>query len=320
MTPLAAHGKRTLDFQLAGVDLQLTGAPLAIRRFTEEMNVDSPTIAMKQATSDVLGLYIDSGAERTPISITKLCEIFDVRLHGRKPAAGAGPYYSVENHKAWRGHSGNLLFEGKKAAIRIPDNVSHEMARISVAHEIGHLLIHRRKLGYDEATLRLPSSNAEETLAEYGARLLLMPLLTGELVQSNNLAEFALAQCSRSRVTLHSAVTRLGDPDVPSADIVGAILWRMNARVEDAQPVGARLTPQWHLCPGQFIPVGKCKARETSLVAELGGKGKPVSGSSVEDVNIGSLNGSFRIDACAWGSIADGTRLVLSVFRESSLT
>jgi hypothetical protein len=316
MTPFVTNGTRALDFRLAGVDIQLKAAPLAIRRFTEEMSVDLPTIAMRRATNNVLDLYIDSGAEKTPISITKLCEISDVRLHGRRPAPAAGPFYSVDNYKAWRGHSGNLFFGGTKASIRIPDNVTHEMARISVAHEIGHLLIHRRKSGYDEATLRLPSSNAEEALAEYGARLLLMPLQTNESLQHTNLAESALAQSSRSRVTLHSAVTRLGDPDVLSTDIVGAILWRMNGRVEDTQPVSARLTPHWHLCPGQFIPVGKCKAREGSLVAELGGREKTVSGSRIEDINIGSFKGSFRVDACAWGSIADGSRLVLSVFRE----
>src|SRR5262249_41739932 len=154
--------------------------------------------------------------------------------------------------------TGKLLFDGSKVSIRIPDHLSHERARISVAHELGHLLIHRRGEGYDEATIRLPSSPSEESLAEYGARLLLMP---SPQFNHRNLAEHSLIQSSRSRVTLHSAVLRLGDPDVEPYDVVGAILWRMNSGVSKNLPLGSRLTPQWHLCPGYFVPVGKCRAR-----------------------------------------------------------
>jgi hypothetical protein len=53
-----------------------------------------------------------------------------------------------------------------------------------------------------------------------------------------------------------------------------------------------------------------------SLVAELAGAVAPLGGSMSEAVSIGSFVGTFRIDGFAWGSIDDGTRLVLSVFRE----
>jgi hypothetical protein len=316
MIPVVAFKTRTLDHQLTEVDLQLASAPLAIRRFTEHMTVERPTLAMKRATDETLSIYAKCGSDQNaPVSVTKLCEICGIALHGRKPAPSKGPFYSVENYKSWRGHTGNLFFHGHKASIRIPYNLSHGTARISVAHEIGHLLIHRRASGYDEATLRLPSSIAEEALAEYGARLLLMPSNHCR-VERENLAEYALMQSSRSRVTLHSAVTRLGDPDIASVEICGAILWRMNGHADGTELLNARLTPQWHLCPREFVPVGKCKARLGSLVAELAQNNKPISGSRVEEVNIGSFNGRFRVDACAWGSVDDGTKLVLSVFRD----
>jgi hypothetical protein len=119
------------------------------------------------------------------------------------------------------------------------------------------------------------------------------------------------------RVTLHSAVTRFGDPDVTSPRVLGAILWRMNPEVSTIEPIHARLTPQWHLCPGAFIPVRRCKARMGSLVADLAGTGNAAVGESrLEDVAIGTFTGCFRADAFAWGSVIDGTRIVLSLFIE----
>jgi len=73
-----------------------------------------------------------------------------------------------------------------------------------------------------------------------------------------------------------------------------------------------RLTPQWFECPGAFIPVGKCCARAGSLVAHLAAEAdNVVAGNRVEDVQIGTLVGRFRVDAFAWGSLRTGTRLVL---------
>ncbi|MGA9063436.1 MAG: hypothetical protein WB341_17465, partial [Terracidiphilus sp.] len=36
----------------------------------------------------------------------------------------------------------------------------------------------------------------------------------------------------------------------------------------------------------------------------------------MEDVNIGTFAGRYRIDAFAWGSLEKGSRVVLTVFRE----
>jgi len=299
---------------LCALDLQLETAPLPIRRFTHRMMVSHPTLAMKCATDQALEKY--EGTERnqltSPISITKLCELFNIELVGTRPSSNRA-WYSIENYKPRNGHTGKLFFEAEKAFIKVADSVSYDTARISAAHEIGHLLIHRKGTKYDEATLRLPSTPAEEALAEYGARLLLLPVC--QPFKSTNLAEYALMHGSKARVTLHASVSRLTDPDVVDVDIKGAILWRLNAQVEKLRPLSARLTPQWHLCPRQFVPVRKCKARQGSLVADLAESNRLVSDTRVEDVSIGSFIGRFRIDACAWGSVDEGTRLVLSVFR-----
>jgi hypothetical protein len=64
--------------------------------------------------------------------------------------------------------------------------------------------------------------------------------------------------------------------------------------------------------------VGKCKARRGSLIAELAQNTEPLAGTRIEQVNIGSLAGEFSIDAFAWGSVLDRTRVVLSIFSTCS--
>jgi hypothetical protein len=132
---------------------------------------------------------------------------------------------------------------------------------------------------------------------------------------NSNLAEYAVRQSSLARVTVHSAVARLGDPDLPQFEVCGAILWRVDSEANERFPVYERMTPFWHLCPDSFVPIRKSKARERSLVAELAACSGAVSDSRDESVRIGTFIGYFRVDAFAWGSLRDGTRLVLSVFR-----
>jgi Zn-dependent peptidase ImmA (M78 family) len=93
--------------------------------------------------------------------------------------------------------------------------VDYATARVSVAHELGHVLVHLRANDFDEATVRMPSSPEEECIAEYRARLLLMPSRAWlEMPMGSNLAEEAVIRSNIARVTIRSAVARLGDPDV----------------------------------------------------------------------------------------------------------
>jgi hypothetical protein len=124
-------------------------------------------------------------------------------------------------------------------------------------------------------------------------------------------------ECAREAdITLHAASARLGDPDSPLVGTVdGIILWRLNPRVSPDEALSKRLMPKWHLCPSAFIPINRCHASRRSLISELASLGDGmVAGSRLEDVSIGSLKGSYRVDAVAWGTVARGTRLVLSAF------
>jgi len=195
--------------------------------------------------------------------------------------------------------------------IQIPAGVPDHRARVAVAHELGHVLIHKRGSSYDDVTIRLAASDREEAVAEYAARLLLLPT---RQIERENLAERAVRQANEARVTVHAAASRLGDPDMRCEFVRGAILWKLNPSVPSKSALAERLTPAWRLCPGAFIPIGKCKARKDSLIAELARATGSSSDVRIENVKIGSLEGVFRVHGFAWGSIAGGTRLILSIF------
>jgi hypothetical protein len=73
----------------------------------------------------------------------------------------------------------------------------------------------------------------------------------------------------------------------------GVILWRLNSEIPFDAPLNLRLTPQWHICPGAFIPVKRCHAGSSSLVATLASlPERHAAGSRVEQVQIGSLKGT----------------------------
>jgi hypothetical protein len=276
---------------------------------------------MKLATDLLLSTYQARINEYSvPITVERLCEICGATLTGIRPKPRNATVYSIDSWESRLGHTGTLSFDNSQVSIKIPEGVDYLTARLSVAHELGHLLIHKRGGSYDEATFRLGSSPEEETLAEYAARLLLIPSCLCSPDPETNLAEYAITQANRMRVTIHSFVARLGDPDVAAVAVRGAILWRMHPSVPKSAPLNARLTPQWHLCPDAFIPIRKCKARPGSLVADVAAIEAPTTMSRLEEVSIGSFVGHFQVDAFAWGSVEDGTRLVLSLFRESNKT
>ena len=281
--------------------------------------MNCPSKSMKMATDILLFKYgTQKDGPAAPIAVERLCEIYGASVTGIRPKSRDANVYSIDSWQSRRGHTGRVSFDGSRAHITIPESVDYPTARLSVAHELGHLLIHRRGEEHDEVTLRLGSSPGEEALAEYAARMLLIPSGCCEATAEANLAEFAITQASRLRVTIHSFVERLGDPDVASTSIQGAILWRMHPGVAASEPLYARLTPQWHLCRDAFIPIRKCKARPGSLVAHLAAVEASAAMSKREEVNVGSFAGHFQVDAFAWGSVDDGTRLILSVFRDTS--
>ncbi len=290
--------------------------PLALRRFQECWGSGQSAVAIRLATSSVLADYRQRFPSANPvIRISRLCELIGVRLTGMRPQMrGTRPYIATGSSSSSRqeGHSGTVRFSRQGVpSIEIPEGVDGYRARVAAAHEIGHILLHKRGDKYDEVTTRLPTSVQEEAIAEYAGRLLLIPSRTAEV---QNLASYAIRSASEAEVTLHAATCRLGDPDQGDLLLRGAVLWKLNSRVGGGSGLSGRLTPAWHLCPGAFVPIGKCKAREGSLVAGVASESESAGGIRTEDVSIGSFTGRFRVHAFAWGSVSAGTRLVLSVF------
>lgn len=289
------------------------GLPLSIRRFAEQTEPRDPISMARTKCRDLVRAYRDRHPnDRERISLTWLCNMCSIQLL-RSRSSARGTWIDSPSRKKPTGH---LIVQNGCPVIEVPENMDRCCARVSVAHEIGHWLIHSREGHFDAENVRLPSSPEEEALAEYCARLLLMPEpLTTEA--ANNYVERCMLQAQSADVTLHAAAARLGDPDVvPSSGIRGVILWRLNQKVTSDNDASRRIAPYWHLCPGAFIPVMKCHAKRGSLIAEVvehQGDGEKAS-SRVEHVSIGNMVGTYRVDALAWGALSKGTRLVLSVF------
>jgi hypothetical protein len=311
--------------------------PLAVRRFMTEIGCSQPEEAMQLAAERALAMYAaplssgetfpssrsrqfgDHDAQVTShVSVERLCAAMNVDLIGAPQKEGRSVNRSdYETMPYWQ-HPVCVEFTRRRPTIRLPLNIGWNRGRVAAAHEIGHVLIHRREDGYDEATIRLGSTSEEEALAEYASRLLLLPKDLRDRwlteAKSDNYALTSVIVAHRAQVSLHTATARLGDPDIGNHTIRGAIFWRM-ANKSASSEAEVVLTPYWHLCPGAYVPVGRCKARKGSLIGEFANETDRVAGSRVEEVNVGTLQGRFLIDAFAWGSRADRTRVVLSVFR-----
>lgn len=319
MAPVQAQ--HVLDSQLSDLlskEQEGGELPLALRRFAARLGHGLATEAMRVAVQHLLNSY--SAAMDSPVaavSVDRLCKLAGAQVLIPPRLAIRRNAYSLGAPRLSRSHTGAIVFSAGRPRITISPSIDKATARVSVAHELGHLLIHRESDSWDSATIRLPVTPDEEALAEYAARLLLMPTCSWNTskARTSNLAEFAVRVASTSGVTVHASATRLGDPDVADASVRGVILWRLNPRVDRNEHVARRMTPQWHLCPEAFVPIGKCGAKLGSLVAKVAGDSGCASDIQHEEVRIGSFTGIFLAHGFAWGSVEEGTRVVLTVYQ-----
>ena len=148
-TPLRQQGfSGPLDSRLrplTGKAWDVGNTPLAVKRFVRELGMDCPSTAMKMATDLLLSTYhshIDE--DSVPITVEKLCDICGATLTGIRPNPRNATVYSLDSWQSRQGHTGKLSFDDSRVSINIPEAVDYLTARLSVAHELGHLLIHRR--------------------------------------------------------------------------------------------------------------------------------------------------------------------------------
>ena len=318
-----------LDSHLAKVARKpLSGLPLPLRRFTSWYGHSNPLTAIETATDQLLDNYSRSynvtgdGTEEM-IRISRLCELCNVTVKGHKILRHGKGFYCIDAPKLKaRDKTGRLDFGKERSIIHLPRLPCLQLARVAAAHELGHLLIHQRDNQLDRLTIGLPSSPEEEAVAEYAARLLLTPERMVGHVQNYTLSQSCVYWAGFHSVTIHAATLRFGDQEIRSKlgfPIRAAILWKLNPARPATEDVFIRMTPQWFVAPDTFIPVGRCRARQSSIVAQLASHEqgeKAIARQQIEEVNIGSLKGRFLVDAFAWGSLIKGSRLVLALFCE----
>jgi hypothetical protein len=166
--------------------------PLAVRRFMTHIGCTQPQRAMQRAAERALESYAEkffhdgvSGfsssqslgepEHQAPVSVERLCAVIDVDLIGAPRRQERSVSRTDYEATPYSYHSGCVDFTRPRPTITLPPNIGWNRGRVAAAHEIGHIVIHRRETEYDEATIRLGSSPEEAILAEYAGRLLLLP-------------------------------------------------------------------------------------------------------------------------------------------------
>jgi len=296
--------------------------PLPIRLFNERLKTRHPIEAIEKECSDIIRQYRELHGITKPISLKWLCKILNIEITGKIPTKTHKSQYYQSWVQPFRSDivEGKLLLKNGTPHINLPYGLHLDLARFVVAHEIGHWILYKHLIEKSPSILQRGSTPEEEYLACYAARRLLIPDSSFYEPASSNksLSYKCILATGRARVTLYTATLRFGDYDICSTKIDTAILWKINPSISKDKPVFHRLTPQWFCSREKFIPVGKCRARENSIIEEMAkDSSKACYGNRIEKVDIGELNGEFNVDAYSWGSIKDGTRLVLSIFEET---
>ena len=199
--------------RVVGKESNADTLPYVLKRFADSRGMASATAAAQLATKQVLESVSQNGSTMVPVDIDAICKLLVVRLEGIASSARPAPGYSARPRAPRVGHTGSIRFEGARPVVTIPDHIDYATARLSVAHEIGHLLVHSRDGKPDQATLRLPSEADEEAIAEYVGRMLLLPPSMWQNYRpSLNLAEYAVAQSSLARVTVGAPTRTVMSP------------------------------------------------------------------------------------------------------------
>lgn len=282
--------------------------PLTIRRFVDEQDAKNIVDAALRATERILVRHYQTEKSIPPkVRLTGIADMLSVSLNGLNHIK---PSWS-HKRPSKQSYRAAITMGPEKTIITVPPGSDRASARISVAHELGHLLIHSRTAGIDLVTVKLGSTHEEEALAEYLGRLLLLWRRT-ELseIDIGSVARVCFKVADSADVPLTTVLRRLGDPE-QAVPISGVILWEL--RRDTNLTLAERLKPCCPLCGTAFVPF-LSHAREGSLTAQVAGGEQDSTLVGEESVAIGGFVGDFQVEAFGWGSENRGTRKVLTFF------
>src|SRR6266478_414649 len=246
--------------------------PPTLQRFVHEFGAMNPVDAAQIAAKTVMDRYAAAYPynDRDAISVRYLCKLLDIDLRGNVPKmlpSRSNPRFGSYGESDDRPAAALLVFN-RRATIDVaaPNPLR---ARISVAHEIGHFLIHSRGQEIDNSMMHSEVTTEEEILSEYIGRLLLLPteLFHFQFTRQRSMAVACITAARDAAVSFNIATSRISDPDQALPSLKGAIFWRLVPGSPTHLPVEKRLAPFWHLCPNAFVPIRKCHARHDSVIA-----------------------------------------------------
>jgi hypothetical protein len=217
-----------------------------------------------------------------------------------------------------------LTRESGRLVIEVNSLFPRVRQRLSVAHEIGHLIVDY--CSPDRGSHWGHYDSEVESLCNRLAGQLLAPdwALRRHFEQDCGLADWRhsircstiLAAASKFGISVDAAASRIFS-ELDLAPGVAAIIWRHAGNtVKPTSEKDLRISSAWHSLQGSvYIPRNK-----TAPVGSVIRKASKESGvfSAVEDLTFGKLRGRFQVDASGFGPNSDrsalcGSRSVLSL-------
>jgi hypothetical protein len=198
-----------------------------IRRLVESENfLTSPEGLVNRilAQSDAIA------TTRPYVRLTRIAKTLNVRIRFERMLVSGLDGLLRFNSTEQRLPRAILSREGDAGWLISVRDSDQRLARESVAHELGHILLYRREYGIDTVSWRNTEwSEAEEAVCNYLARMLLMPqaLVSSTLANYSNVsAAILFGIAGKLNVPLPQATLRWLDINRPPPGGTVVLLWR----------------------------------------------------------------------------------------------
>ena len=198
-------------------------------------------------------------------------------------------------------------------------NLSESARNMTIAHEIGHTFFYDDTTAAPHRRYGLRPTKAEEDLCEFAARTMLLPRQAVEeyVRRGTGLgpARIIVNLARVAKTTLHATVARImGDlPDTrEELNLTAVIMWTPR----NCSSSHEQIHPKW-FAGEQFIPLaGRRHAKAGSAVHRRLTDRSVEQVEWVEDVSVGKLRGTFRVDLLGGGP-PGSTSWVLACYRKA---